>query len=493
MKHTAFFLWTFSLLRILLGWHLLYEGLVKLTTPGWSSAGYLKISDGWLSPLFHRIVENPLLLQWVDWLNMLGLTLAGLALMLGLAYRVAAIAGACMLLMYYLAEPSWMAMSAAGNSLWISKTFIEAVLLGVLAFVPGRYMFALDNLWGMKFRKQETSPVTVSEEDGNPRRKAIGQLMGLPFLGLFSYAYIQRQRKSSWEEKALGADGSSSATIKTFEWKDISELKEQVPHGKIKNLEVSRLIMGGNLIGGWAHARDLIYVSKLVKAYNSDEKVIETLSMAEACGINSLITNPQLNRIITKYWKQAGGKIQFISDCGIFNDLQKGIDTSLESGAHACYIQGEMADQMVRNGEYDAVASAVEYIRNQGLPAGIGAHELCTVEKCVELGIKPDFWVKTLHQHNYWSANPGGEEHDNIFCRHPNETIAYMNALTEPWIAFKVLAAGALEPKEGFPFAFNHGADFICVGMYDFQIVENSNLVADVLKNVNGRSRPWCA
>jgi hypothetical protein len=30
------------------------------------------------------------------------------------------------------------------------------------------------------------------------------------------------------------------------------------------------MVLGGNLIGGWAHARDLIYVDKLVKAYHTD-------------------------------------------------------------------------------------------------------------------------------------------------------------------------------------------------------------------------------
>ena len=65
-----------------------------------------------------------------------------------------------------------------------------------------------------------------------------------------------------------------------------------------------------------------------------------------------------------------------------------------------------------------------------------------------------------------------------------------MNNLEEPWIAFKILAAGALKPREAFSYAFNNGADFICVGMYDFQIVEDCNIVLDSLQNVT-RIRPW--
>jgi hypothetical protein len=108
----------------------------------------------------------------------------------------------------------------------------------------------------------------------------------------------------------------------------------------------------------------------------------------------------------------------------------------------------------------------------------------------VEQGLKPDFWVKTLHHHNYWSAQPQAEWHDNMYCYKPQETIDFMNGLEEPWIAFKVLAAGAIQPKDGFQFAFNNGADFICVGMYDFQIVEDVNIALDTLSKIN-RIRPW--
>lgn len=77
-----------------------------------------------------------------------------------------------------------------------------------------------------------------------------------------------------------------------------------------------------------------------------------------------------------------------------------------------------------------------------------------------------------------------------MFCFNPQEPIDFMNTLEEPWIAFKVLAAGAIHPKDGFQFAFDNGADFICVGMYDFQIVDDTNIALDTLSKVK-RDRPW--
>ena len=73
------------------------------------------------------------------------------------------------------------------------------------------------------------------------------------------------------------------------------------------------------------------------------------------------------------------------------------------------------------------------------------------------------------------------------------DTIAFMNERDEPWIAFKVMAAGSIRPKEAFQYAFENGADFICAGMYDFQIVEDANIALDALANAQNRKRRWTA
>ena len=83
---------------------------------------------------------------------------------------------------------------------------------------------------------------------------------------------------------------------------------------------------------------------------------------------------------------------------------------------------------------------------------------------------------------------------DNYWERTPEETIAFMESLDKPWIAFKVLAAGAFHPKQGFKFAFENGADFACVGMFDFQVVEDANILNEILDDQDfKRRRSWIA
>jgi|TARA_Y100000782_G_C10041089_1_gene205348 thiosulfate dehydrogenase [quinone] large subunit len=137
-----------SLLRILVGWHLLYEGMAKLANSNWTSAAYLLDSKWLFSGLAEWMVTNPGLLSLVDTLNIWGLTLIGLSLMLGLLSRWGSIAGACLLVLYYLFHPPLVGLEYSkppeGSYLIVDKNLVEACALFVLAMFPTSHITGLD-------------------------------------------------------------------------------------------------------------------------------------------------------------------------------------------------------------------------------------------------------------------------------------------------------------------------------------------------------------
>ena len=79
-----------------------------------------------------------------------------------------------------------------------------------------------------------------------------------------------------------------------------------------------------------------------------------------------------------------------------------------------------------------------------------------------------------------------------MWCEKPNELIELMQGVEKPWIAFKVMAAGAIPPESAFPFVFNGGADFVLPGMFDFEIAHNVKVATEAVANAQ-RNRPWRA
>ncbi len=137
-------------LRILIGWHFLYEGLAKLTNPYWTSAGYLVDAQGWFGGLFAGLAASPEAVTAIDAANAWGLTFVGIGLLLGLLARPAAVAGIAALALYYLAAPPFpgleYAMPAEGSYLVVNKVLVElAALVVVLAFPTSR-RYGLDRL-----------------------------------------------------------------------------------------------------------------------------------------------------------------------------------------------------------------------------------------------------------------------------------------------------------------------------------------------------------
>ncbi|NOR75532.1 MAG: hypothetical protein GQ525_10280 [Draconibacterium sp.] len=493
-----------TLFRVTIGWHFLYEGISKLAIGNWSAAGYLSNSTGPFSGFYHWMGSSEGLMNIVDPINIAGLILIGLGLFVGLAIRLSSVSGIVLLMLYYFAYPPFggsLMGSAEGNLYIVNKNLIEAVALVVLIFMKEKG-YGLYALKLFSFKKKVLEDNVETEEPDNSRREALKNLATIPALGVLGWGAFRDQQQ-------FGIDTLSGATIQ-IGGADISELKGKLPMGKIGDHEISRLVFGGNLIGGWAHSRDLIYVPSLFRAYNTEKKIFETLMLAEKAGINSINIGFPTNDTMLKYKKMTGSKIKVISQVAPEmkdNDYYVNINKAIDFGVDIIQVQGNWCDWLVRDNKIDVVEKMLDKIRSQGYTAGLASHTVDALIACEEQGIIPDYYMKTMHHDKYWSAHPienrvafevdgkrnldHNKFHDNLFCLFPDKTTAFVERAKVPVMGFKVLAAGALQPEDGFNWAFKNGADFICVGMFDFQVVNDVNITIDVLGNLQGRTRKW--
>ena len=370
-------------------------------------------------------------------------------------------------------------------------------------------------------RKRTTPPSgeTPLPPHRSSRRQLLGSLGILPLLGLTSSG---RKAEADNEVDALtrptriiinSSDSNEYWRLRKLDLNDpeVAAKQEKMPTGKIGRLTLGRLVSGSNLISMNMHARDLHYVRELARAYHSEERIFMTLKKCEELGCNSIVLKDHNFKQfgLANYWTEWGGKMAWLADV-ITTDIQqyeRRLVEHLELGANSAYLWGGASDVWYHQGKQDNIVKAYEIMRKYDVPVGIGAHRLEPIAFCEREGLEPDYYIKTLHHDRYWSAHPQkqrrfmemfepnssshDEYHDNMFCHDHEETVAFMQDVKVPWIAFKVLAAGAIPPRDGIQYAFDTGADFICLGMFDFQVEEDARLIRECVARAKNRKRPW--
>jgi len=137
-------------LRVLIGWHFLYEGLAKLTSDGWSAKGFLLQARGPLAELFRWMAADPERLDLVNRLNMWGLTLIGLGLILGCFTRLASASGILVILLFYLCNPPFIgyyySIPMEGSYLIVNKNLVEVAALAVILVTGSGRAAGLDRI-----------------------------------------------------------------------------------------------------------------------------------------------------------------------------------------------------------------------------------------------------------------------------------------------------------------------------------------------------------
>ena len=435
-----------AVLRIAIGWHFLYEGLWKLMqSDGWSCVSYLGAAQGPLAPVFTWMATQGWLVAVGNWAVMLGLTAIGLSLMSGVLSRVAAVFGIALMAMFYCCqppEPFAEAFSGADGRFFIlERNAVEAIGLALVVVTP---------CW-LGFLRTF--------------------LPGAFALAVFGGCFFLQCRAGAFKK----VEAVTSATVKVHEFTALAALKTPfADKANISGVEISRLALGGDLIAGHAHARDLIWTDEFMRRYNSGATLPRTVRFCLHCGIDAAFVESDFVVPMLSAAKDVGGDLKLFANCAD----AAAASSAASGGAKAVYLRPEVTDSMAKKRDVDGLKALFAGIKAAGLPSGIGAEGIDSVKFCVDNGVLPDFWVVAYHSLEYPAARME-TRCNNIWCVDPVAAAAYMKERPEPWVAIRGLAGGAINPVKAYGFAVKGGASAVAIDLLDYRIVDTVNNIVD--------------
>jgi len=335
-------------------------------------------------------------------------------------------------------------------------------------------------------------------------------------IGAASVGVLSLEEQILLAHQQRGGDPGPPAQFNIRQQQAAPEVGGPIQTGNLGKLKFTRLIAGHNLVGWQAHSRDLIYTSQLLRAYFTDDKVLETYQKYEENGINASMLRIETRSLALakRYKQERGGKIQWMAQLVVNEkDQMSDLEKAAEAGVVCAHVRGLEGDRFFKSGQMDVIAKALENIKKAGMVAGLATHGLDPFIEAERIGLDCDYYMKTFNSAQYWSAGsplppdpnwkPTKQQlvqseyasgtHDNIWETTPKATAEFFAKCKKPFVAYKVLAAGAIHPRDGFKYAFEKGADFVCAGMYDFQLKDDVNITKGLLAGKLDRTRGWMA
>jgi hypothetical protein len=245
----------------------------------------------------------------------------------------------------------------------------------------------------------------------------------------------------------------------------------RLPAIKLGRLEVSRLILGSNPFFGFSHGNPQASPEEM-KAYYKDEQVMAVLDAAADQGITAVWTPcyDSWVRLWSRYQERDGKLKIWIGqpDPGPAQ-MKQHITVAARNGAKAICIQGIQVDEQMKAKRYEVVREWLELVHSFGLPAGLATHGAKTHLLAEEKGLPTDFYHQTLYRP------------DNYIAEGLEESLATIEKIDKPVVAYKVLGAGRIRPADTLPYVFKRlkPKDGVCIGAFPKkrdELAENARL-----------------
>ncbi len=276
--------------------------------------------------------------------------------------------------------------------------------------------------------------------------------------------------------------------------------KEPMPTVRFGKYDVSRLIIGSNIVGGLSHLSQMIDVE--IHAWNTPEHLMENFKHCEDLGVNCMEDGA---RHIPPYNQKYNGKMLFTTrnSAGLDESIRagRGAKEIAKSGCIAIHHGGAGetgTDAWWRKGKLDRVREWCKSVRDAGVLVAVTSHRPEVFDIIESQGWDVDYYMTCLYKygrtHEEWeqafASNPGmapaelyhsregSSEHyggETAFVRgDPAEMLKIVQQTRKPCMVYKILASGRLCETAQFveaafrdTFAKIKATDAVVVGMWD--------------------------
>jgi len=261
-----------------------------------------------------------------------------------------------------------------------------------------------------------------------------------------------------------------------------------LPTARLGDLEVSRLIVGGNPFS-WGS-----YFSKArarwAKEYLTVDRIVGVLEKCEEEGINTFLGrgDDHIFGVLDEFERKNGRRMNWIAQTAPERGPHQERDprplntpnSIREIAQHdpiAIFIHGDVTGALMHLEErkIEHIEEWLELIRSYGVLAGVCSHNHEAIDICEERGYSPDFYMVTLNSLRYRCVGD------------PERISRSVKSTDKPVLAFKIMAMARVPPEEAIQLALGcvKDTDFLVLGMTIPEEVEED---AELIRKYAGMS-----
>lgn len=225
-------------------------------------------------------------------------------------------------------------------------------------------------------------------------------------------------------------------------------MKRTLPTVDFCGITTSRLIVGSNPFCGKSHYSPADDAD--MKKYFDDEQILKTLFACEEEGMTvfQMRADERFIGIAERYFR-AGGKMRwFTQNDPSLTPYEDNIRAAIAAGASAVYLHGTVTDRLYDAGSIGEIERLLRFIKDQGVPCGLGTHIPSVITLAEHLGWEHDFYMASVF--NLSRPERVGEEplHDEngeaFFDGDREKMFKAVRSTKKPCLVLKILGAGRL-------------------------------------------------